>query len=231
MAKKKANGNGGSLSLFGLELQKFYPLTENQKIAFEEYNKGKNLFLSGIAGTGKSFISLYLALTDFLKHKDTLHQIKIIKSVVQTRQIGYLPGTIYEKIKDFEVAYENIIHEIFGRDDAYSILSSKNMISFECSSFLRGRTLSDMIVIVDEAQNMTFHELDTIITRAGKNTKFIFIGDMNQRDIDPRSCGFNEFLSIIERMSSFSVITFEIEDIVRSGLVKEYLIQKHHLGK
>lgn len=228
MAKRKQNGNGnGAHSLFGLELKKIQPLTENQEHTFNEYQSGKNLFLDGIAGTGKSFISLYLAINDLMKHKEIYYNILIIKSIVQTRQIGYLPGTIQEKIKDYEFVYSNIVNELFDRDDAYSLLSSKGILSFESTSFLRGRTFQNTILIVDEVQNMTFHELDTIITRIGNNCRIIFIGDRNQMDIDKRSCGFADFLSILEKMPEyFSIVTFDINDIVRSGLVKAYMLAK-----
>ncbi len=229
MAKRKQNGNGNSSqSLFGLELKKIQPLTENQKRTFSEYQSGKNLFLDGIAGTGKSFISLYLAISDLLKHKEIYYNILVIKSIVQTRQIGYLPGTIQEKIKDYEFVYSSIVNGLFGRDDAYSLLSSKGILSFESTSFLRGRTIQNTILIVDEVQNMTFHELDTIITRLGNNSRIIFIGDRNQMDIDKRSCGFADFLSILEKMPDyFSIVTFDINDIVRSGLVKAYMLAKY----
>lgn len=226
MATKK-NGNNAH-SLFGLTLTKIQPLTETQQQTFEAYGNTENLVLSGAAGTGKTFIGLYLALNDLIKHKEIYHKIIILKSIVPTRQIGFLPGTAQEKIKEYEGVYSTIINDLFQRDDAYSILTSKNIISFESSSFLRGRTFSNCIVIVDEIQNMTFHELDTIITRTGSSCKLLFIGDEEQMDVERRSSGMMDFLKILKKLPEhISVIRFGISDIVRSGLVKDYLLAKY----
>ena len=227
-SKKSHNNNGNGSSLFGLTLKKIQPLTESQTDAFESYGNGTNLVLAGAAGTGKTFISLYLALNDLIKHKEIYHKIVILKSIVPTRQIGFLPGTIQEKIKEYEGVYSTIINDLFERDDAYSILTTKDILVFESTSFLRGRTFNNCIVIVDEIQNMTFHELDTIITRAGNSCKFMFVGDEMQMDVDRKSSGMSNFLDVLEKMPNHvRLIRFGVPDIVRSGLVKEYLIAKY----
>lgn len=235
MAKKKnghSNGNGSSLnsiSFFGLSLQPITPLTKSQKLAFEEYSKGKNLVLTGAAGTGKSFISLFLLLKDLILHKDLYHKILIIKSIVPTRDVGFLPGTLDEKIRNYKNVYCKLVNELFGRDDAFSILESKDIIEFTSTTILRGETFNNTLIIVDEVQNMTFHELDTIITRMGKSSKIVFVGDEHQMDVPLTKSGLKDFFSIIRKMKSFEFIEFDVHDIVRSGLVKEYLFAKYNV--
>lgn len=206
-----------------LNLVEVEPLTPNQVIAFES---DKCLFLHGCAGTGKTFISLYLAFRDVLT-TDKYNQVEIIRSAVPTREMGFLPGTDAEKARVYETPYINISHELFDRGDAYELLKSKNLISFNTTSFIRGTTFNDSIVIVDECQNMTFHELDSIITRVGKNCKIIFCGDFFQSDLQKNS-GISPFIDIVRHMNSFDFIEFGIEDIVRSDFVKHYLITKYN---
>lgn len=210
------------MSSIHLSLVEVEPLTPNQVIAFES---DKCLFLHGCAGTGKTFISLYLAFRDVLT-TDGYNQVEIIRSAVPTREMGFLPGTDAEKARVYETPYINISQELFDRGDAYELLKSKNLISFNTTSFIRGTTFNDSIVIVDECQNMTFHELDSIITRVGKNCKIIFCGDFFQSDLQKNS-GIGPFIDIVRNMNSFDFIEFGIEDIVRSDFVKHYLITKY----
>jgi phosphate starvation-inducible protein PhoH len=215
------------------EMKKIEPLTENQKISFEYFEKGKNLMLHGIAGTGKSFISLYLALREIMDNKNSQYKkIVIVRSVVPTRDMGFLPGSNKEKAKVYEAPYYAICTELFGRGDAYDILKQRNMVDFISTSFIRGITLNNCIIVVDEIANMTLHELDSIITRVGKNCRIIFSGDFRQSDFtkEHEKNGLTEFMKIISRMKSFAFIDFKQEDIVRSGLVREYIIQKDKLG-
>lgn len=208
----------------GLDLGAYYALTDNQAIAFES---DKNLLLYGCAGTGKTFISLYLALRDVLHYGYS--RVEIIRSAVPTREMGFLPGTEAEKAKVYETPYINISKEIFKRGDAYEILKAKQLISFSTTSFIRGTTFNNSIVIVDECQNMTFHELDSIITRVGKNCRIIFCGDFFQSDL--KNSGIGPFLEIVRNMEQFDFIEFGIEDIVRSDFVKQYLIAKYNYSK
>lgn len=211
-----------------LSLKQVSPKTKNQEIVFRDFSNGKNLLIHGLPGTGKSFVSLYLALSEIEDFK-TYHNITIIRSVVPSRDMGFLPGSIKEKSKVYELPYQAICNELFGRGDAYEILKSKNVIDFQTSSFLRGLTLDHSIVIVDECQNMTFQELSTIITRIGQNSRIIFCGDYRQTDLkynDERQ-GIFEFMSILKKMNKyFTSIEFTEEDIVRSGLVKDFIIKK-----
>jgi predicted ribonuclease YlaK len=211
----------------GLSLSTIQPRTENQKLAFDDWYDGYHLMLHGSAGTGKSFISLYLALSD----KEDLaqyHKVYIVRSAVPTRDIGYLPGKESEKIAMYEQPYISICSELYNRGDAYNILKHNKEIEFISTSFIRGNTIDNAIVVVDEVNNMSFHELDTIITRVGDNCRIIFSGDFKQSDLrDKREKqGLKQFMGILNNMSQFSHIEFNEDDIVRSQLVKDYIVER-----
>jgi len=224
----KENTNQEKLNF---NLKHIEPLTENQKRSFEAYQQGKNLMLHGIAGTGKSFISLYLSLNQILSENSVYKKLVIVRSVVPTRDMGFLPGSPKEKAKVYESPYYAICSELFGRGDAYDYLKNKNLVEFISTSFIRGVTLNDCIIVVDEIANLTLHELDSVITRVGKNCKIIFSGDFRQSDFtkDQEKNGLNDFMRIIKRMKSFEFIDFQREDIVRSKMVKDYIISKEEL--
>lgn len=224
---QKANNN----DKLNFQLKHIEPLTNNQKLSFDAYNSNKNLMLHGIAGTGKSFISMYLGLRDILSENSHHKKVVIVRSVVPTRDMGFLPGNSKEKAKVYEAPYYAICTELFGRGDAYEYLKSKQLIDFVSTSFIRGITINDSIIIVDEIANMTLHELDSVITRVGKNCRIIFCGDFRQSDFtkEHEKNGLIDFMRIIERMKSFTFIDFNEQDIVRSSMVKDYIIQKDKL--
>jgi len=209
-------------------------VTDNQKIAFQDYKAGKNLFLYGAAGTGKTFITLYMALQEVLRNESKYDCVYIVRSAVPTREIGFLPGDEEDKTALFQVPYQNMVKFMFEQpnEQAFSILydrlKNQGSLMFLTTSFLRGITLDNAIIIVDEAQNLNFHELDTIITRVGMDSKIMFCGDFFQSDLQKsvEKEGIKHFMSILRGMKSFSNIEFTLGDIVRSGMVKEYLISK-----
>ena len=215
------------------------PVGDNQKKVFEHYKKGKNMFLYGAAGTGKTFISLYLALQECLKNDTKYDTFYLVRSAVPTREIGFLPGDEEDKTALFQVPYQNMVRFIFSQpnEHAFSLLydrlKNQQSLMFLTTSFLRGITLDNAIIIVDECQNLNFHELDTITTRVGQDSKIIFCGDFFQTDLQKQSEkeGLKYFMSIISKMESFATVEFNLGDIVRSGLVKEYLISKIKLGQ
>ena len=215
-----------------LQLNKITPLTDNQQKTFDGFNAGKNLLLHGLAGTGKTFMSLYLGL-DSVMQRDSLHSsVVIIRSVVPTRDIGFLPGDESDKIKVYESPYRGICGELFGRDDAYEVLKHHRIIDFITTSFIRGITINNAIVIVDECNNMNFHELDSIITRIGSNCKLLFCGDYRQADLSKQMerDGLKHFIKILDEMKCFDHVEFKENDILRSDLVKQYIITKDKLG-
>jgi phosphate starvation-inducible PhoH-like protein len=213
------------------ELRHIQPLTVNQEKVFDAYYAGQNLMLHGYAGTGKTFLSSYLAIKEVLT-ADIYKKVVIIRSVVPSRDMGFLPGTEKQKAEVYEQPYQEICDDLFGRGDGYKILKIKGLVEFTTTSFLRGTTFNDSIIIVDECNNMSFQEIDTVMTRIGNNSKIIFCGDYRQSDlIKPHDkTGIKELMAVTRRMPSFDHIEFGIEDIVRSGVVKEYIIQKTEMG-
>ena len=214
------------------------PITENQKILFKSYSEGKHLIAYGAAGTGKTFVTLYNAIKDVLDETTPYERIYIVRSLVATREIGFLPGDHEDKSDIYQVPYKHMVKYMFQMpSDAdfemlYGNLKSQDTIKFWSTSFLRGTTLDNAIVIVDEFQNLNFHELDSIITRVGENSRICFCGDARQSDLvktNDRN-GIVDFMNILRKMPSFDIIEFGIDDIVRSGLVKEYIIAKNDSG-
>lgn len=217
------------------DLKEIFPLTQNQETFFNQYRKGAQaMLLHGVAGTGKTYIALYNAFQEIFEEHSPYNKVVIIRSAVPSRDIGYLPGNEKEKIEVYVQPYQEICTELFPRflDKAYNKLKEQNLVSFMVTSYIRGLTLDNCVIIVDECQSMTFHELDSIITRVGQNSKIIFCGDYRQNDLiykkNDRS-GIKEFMQILKRMSSFCSIEFGLEDICRSQRVKEYIITKTNM--
>ena len=235
--KRIARQNGDAQEGLTFKTQNFNlkhvnPLTENQRIAFDAFDDGKHLMLHGMAGTGKTFIALYKAIDALMSNKGVQNKIYIVRSVVPTRDMGFLPGNQKEKMKVYEAPYYAICTEMFDRSDAYEILKQKNAIEFISTSFIRGITMNNCYVIVDEMNNLNFHELDSVITRIGKNCKVMFCGDFRQSDLtkDQERNGLKDFMRILGRLNDFVHVDFLEQDIVRSKLVKEYIIARQKLG-
>lgn len=216
---------------FTLELKSFAPGTITQKHVTTAYNRGSNLVLQGPAGTGKSYLSLALALQDVLSETSPYKKLYIIRSVVPTRDMGFLPGSIRDKTRIYEGPYQEICSALFESSMAYEQLKQKGIIQFVSTSFLRGHTFTNAILLIDEMQNATFHELDSVITRAGINTRLIFTGDKDQTDftIPTDKIGLSKFLHILANMESFASFAFTEQDILRSTLVREYITTKTRL--
>ena len=220
------------------DLVEVKPITDNQKLVFESYKKGLNQFLFGCAGTGKTFVSLYLGLRDVLKNETAYERVVMVRSLIPTREIGFLPGDEEDKAALYQVPYSNMVQFMFKQpnEQAFSMLydrlKAQGSFYFLSTSFLRGLTFDNSIIIVDECQNLNFHELDTIITRVGQDSKIIFCGDFMQTDLTKMGerNGLHDFLRILEEMKQFNCVEFDIGDIVRSGFVRDYLIQKTKLG-
>jgi phosphate starvation-inducible protein PhoH len=217
-------------------LRRIVPITDAQQDAFNAFEEGYNLVLCGSAGTGKTYISLYLALSELMRKdhssKDDPKKIMIVRSTVSSRDVGFLPGTLKEKMSVYEDPYRGIFSELFGRGDAFEILKLKGIVEFCSTSFLRGTTINDSYIILDEFQNCSSQELETVITRVGKNSKIFFCGDWSQNDLIKSKwdvSGLPFFMKIIEKMEEFDIIEFTIEDIVRSGIVKSFIIAKNEV--
>jgi len=211
------------------------PLTANQTKLFDDYKQGKNIFAYGAAGTGKTFITLYNAIKDVLDERTPYEKIYIVRSLVATREIGFLPGDHEDKSALYQIPYKNMVKYMFEMPDEasfemlYGNLKSQETISFWSTSFIRGTTFDNAILLIDECQNLNFHELDSIITRVGENTKICFCGDATQSDLTKtyERNGILDFIKIIHQMTDeFGITEFGVEDIVRSGLVKKYIATK-----
>ena len=220
------------------QLSTIKPVTDSQKLVFESWKKGLNQFLFGCAGTGKTFVSLYLALQDVLKNETPYDKVIVVRSLIPTREIGFLPGDEEDKAALYQVPYSNMMQFMFEQpnEQAFSMLydrlKAQGSFYFLSTSFLRGLTFDNSIIIVDECQNLNFHELDTIITRVGQDSKIFFCGDFGQSDLTKMNekNGLMDFLQILQEMNEFNCTEFDIGDIVRSGFVRSYLIQKTKLG-
>ena len=219
-------------------LLKIKPITESQKTVFETWKKGQNQFLFGCAGTGKTFVSLYLAMQDVLNLQTKYEKVVLVRSLIPTREIGFLPGDEEDKAALYQVPYSNMMQFMFEQpneqafESLYNRIKSQGSYYFLSTSFLRGLTFDNSIIIVDECQNLNFHELDTIITRVGQDSKIVFCGDFSQTDLTRTNerNGLMDFLQILQEMEEFNCVEFNIGDIVRSGFVRNYLIQKTKLG-
>jgi len=214
------------------------PLTDNQERIFKAWDEGKHLFVYGCAGTGKTFTCLYKALYDCLKATPSYERVYLVRSLVATREIGFLPGDHEDKSSLYQIPYKNMVKYMFelGNDNdfemLYGQLKQQESIKFWSTSFLRGVTLDNSVVIIDEMQNLNFHELDSIITRVGENSRIVFCGDAMQTDLvkDRERNGIHDFMRILEIMpDDFEMIEMGIDDICRSGLVRNYLVAKNHL--
>jgi phosphate starvation-inducible PhoH-like protein/PhoH-like ATPase len=231
-----ANGNGnGQKPLKKVridDLLTFSPITDNQQKTYNAYKSDKHLLLHGIAGTGKTFLSLYLALEEVLDPSTVFNDVFIVRSVVSTRDIGFLPGDEQDKVSLYEAPYRSICSELFNYKESYDALKQQGNVKFMSTSFIRGITINNAVVIVDECQNLNFHELDSIITRIGKNSKIIFCGDYTQTDLtrDNDKRGIVNFMKILKSIKEFETIEFGIDDIVRSDFLKSYIIAKYKFG-
>jgi len=213
------------------DLMEYEPITLNQQTAFETWDEGDNLVLAGSAGTGKTFIAMYMALEEMLDPDNYYRRIIIIRSAVPTRDMGFLPGTAEEKKQMYTLPYRNICSELFNDKTSWGKMTTAGQIQFESTSFIRGATFDDSIIIVDEMQNLNFHELDSVITRVGRNSRIIFCGDYRQTDFrfEDEKEGIFKFMKIMEQMKDFSIVHFGWDDIVRSGMVRDYIMTKEML--
>jgi phosphate starvation-inducible protein PhoH len=211
------------------DLKEVVPLTINQKIFFDAYDKNERLImLHGVAGTGKTYIALYKALKEALQKPSLKKRIIIVRSAVQAREIGYLPGDAVEKNEVYQIPYKEICADLLHKYDAFQRLQEQHMINFVTTSFLRGLTLDNSIIIVDECQNLNDAEINTIMTRVGNNSKIIFCGDFRQTDLNKRHdvSGLKKFIEIVKMIKGFRMVEFDTHDIVRSDLVKQYILAR-----
>lgn len=217
------------------DIQAIKPMTATQEEMFHAWYNGFNICASGSAGTGKTFLALYLALQSILERGEQ-NRIIIVRSIVPTREVGFLPGNLEEKVEQYEIPYQDICHELVGRPSTYNDMKDAGVIEFIPTSFVRGLTWDNAVIIVDEAQNMSFHEIDSVITRIGQNTRVIVTGDTRQTDLietkkgGPGS-GMKILINVVKKMKEFSSMEFTVHDIVRSELVKAWIMATQDIDR
>lgn len=214
------------------DLASLTPLTQKQRDTVSAYRKDKNLLLHGIAGTGKTYLGLSLAFEEVLDPSNDYASVVIVRSTVSTRDMGFLKGDDKEKIAVYEAPYSALCGELFGIPDSYECLKTQGTVQFISTAFIRGLTLNNCVIIVDEFENLSFHELDSIITRMGKNCKIVFCGDYTQSDLTKTNerSGCLDFMKILKEMKRFEFLEFGVDDIVRGETVRDYIIAKYKLG-
>jgi phosphate starvation-inducible protein PhoH and related proteins len=209
-----------------LDLRSIKPLTPAQEDLFKSFFEGSHICAYGSAGTGKSYITMWLALNEIFRENPKHNRIIIIRSCVASRDIGFLPGTEEEKMAVYERPYIDIVGDIIGKTNAYEDMKAAGVIEFMTTSYVRGISVNDAIIIVDESQNMTLHELNSVMGRVGKNTRICVLGDVSQNDLVKKrgdETGFPCFLKIIEAMREFEKILFQRHDIIRSSFCKSWI--------
>lgn len=208
------------------DIVKVEPMTANQKKMFESYESGKHVLALGSPGTGKSFLSIYLAFKDIMDKSKPVDHFKIVRSAVETRPLGFLKGSLEEKTEHYEAPYEDIVTSLTDNNrGAYDMMKKSGLISFTPTSFVRGVTWDNTVVLLDEVQNLTWHEIHSVVTRLGINSRLIVAGDFKQSDLNERKekPGIGDMLRVIETMKEFEIINFTKDDCVRSGFVKSWL--------
>lgn len=214
------------------DLLTYEPITFSQEVVYKAWDEGNHIVMAGTAGTGKTFTALYLALEETLDKGTSYEKTVIVRSIVPTREVGFLPGSLNEKIEAYTGPYRAITQQLFNDKEAYDKLTAQGAIEFMSTSYIRGITFNNSIIIIDEMQNLSFHELDSVITRVGENCRIIFSGDYHQSDFTRESekSGLLKFIDIVEHMTKFTVVNFNWSDIVRSDFVRDYIMTKEMLG-
>lgn len=228
---RKVKRKAPAQKIDSLALETITAKTESQSQLMRSFLSGYNIIATGSAGTGKSYIASYLALDALFKKEAS--KIVVIRSAVPTRDMGFLPGSIHEKTEIYTIPYKQIFNELCGNGTAWDVLLKKGMVEFITTSYVRGITFNNAVVIVDEAQNMSFHELDSVITRMGEDTRIFVCGDTKQCDLTAKKekSGLEEFVTVASQMTKyFDTVDFTRNDIVRSALVKDWIITKEDSG-
>lgn len=207
------------------------PMTANQEIAFNHWYASyeRHLALLGSAGTGKSFLAIAMGILDVMDPQTPQKKMIIVRSLAQGRQIGALPGSLEEKQGPTFSIYNTIFADLFGRSDTLANMVLAEVVQLVDTSHIRGATWNNAIVVVDEITSMNDHEVDTVMTRIGEDSRVIICGDQKQSDLVTSANkadkhNYQKFLTTIERMPSIDIVKFTFDDIVRSGFVKDWII-------
>jgi phosphate starvation-inducible protein PhoH len=212
------------------DLKRITPLSDAQRHVVNEFNDGQHICMHGSAGTGKTYLMCYLALNEYLQHSQKYDKIIIVRSVVPTRDIGFLPGTVEEKTAVYEQPYKDIFADLLGRSSSYDDMKDEHIVEFNITSFVRGLTWDNALIVVDEIQNMSWSEFDSVITRVGQNSRVLLCGDTtHQMDLTKERTGIINAIRILDNLSHFSVKKCSVDDIVRSEFVKQWILAREDL--
>lgn len=209
------------------DMKAIKPLTRNQELVFDLYADGYNLILNGFAGCGKTMVAIYLALNEILDPESPYEKLMIVRSCSPTKNTGFLKGSLEEKEAVYEIPYSPIFDKIFKKKNQYKFMKEAGIVEFESTSYMRGVTLDNTIVVFDEVSSATYHEISTIITRLGNNSKVVLCGDSLQNDLIYErnlQSGYEKFIKISNMMPDFRSVNFTVDDCVRSDFVKSFLI-------
>lgn len=215
-------------------LRTLEPLSENQRKFFEMYKRGDYCMgVLGSAGTGKTAIAMYKAIEEVLQKDNPFKQVVVVRQCVPTRSVGFLPGTLTDKEEVYQLPYKEICAMLFNRADAWDRLLEQGYVRFLSTTAIRGISIDDSVIIVDEQQNLSFQEMDTVMQRVSYRSKIIWVGDFKQTDLITSKqdvSGMPNFLRILRTMKDYTEVEFTRDDIVRQSLVKNYIIAKEELG-
>lgn len=215
------------------DLKSIRPINAPQQTMFESYFAGNFIIANGSAGTGKTLAAIYLALCDVLSKESRQEKLIIVRNTVATRDIGYLPGTINDKLEPYEVPYMDIVSFLTGYPFSYNSMKHSGIIQFMPTSFIRGLNWDNAVVVVDEVQNLNFHEVNSVVTRLGEDSKLIIVGDQIQTDLYKShhdKCGMARFLDIARTVKEFDEVLFTKHDIIRSQFVKSWICALEEAG-
>jgi phosphate starvation-inducible PhoH-like protein len=215
------------------DIKHIKPLTPAQEEMFQDFMNGNNVFAHGSAGTGKSFVGLYLALNEMLQFETEIDRVIIVRSAVPARDVGFLPGTLEEKNAVYEQPYKDILADLFGKSSTYEDMKTAGKLEFVTTSFIRGMTWDNAVIVFDEVQNANWEEINTVMTRIGEGSRIILCGDVKQNDLLYKKMdktGVTDLLKVCEKLPAFTNVTFTRHDIVRSDFVKQFIIACEDLG-
>lgn len=216
--RKTASESSKGVIVYSMSGRPIKSKSENQQKLIDAYYENDMIFAVGPAGTGKTYLSIALAVKA-LKEKTAKKIILSRPAVEAGEKLGFLPGDIKDKIDPYLQPLYDALEDMLPGVKLQDMME-KRIIQICPLAFMRGRTLSDAIVILDEAQNTTPAQLRMFLTRMGWNTKMIITGDLTQVDLPKQSkCGLREALSILKNTEGIAMIYFNQKDIVRHKLV------------
>lgn len=195
---------------------------ENQKLVIESIKNNEITIVSGLPGTGKTFLACAEALK-LIKTKPKYKKILLVKSVIQLsgEELGFLPGDLKDKLDPYMISFIDNFEKIIG-ESLTNKLRELGLIQIQPLAFVRGRSIDNTIIIVDEAQNISIQNMRTLMTRIGDNSKMVILGDVKQKDIkNPKNSSLEVVIDKFEGIDGFGCVSLRNpDDIVRNPIIK-----------